>query len=308
MKLKKNNNPIKKELKKLKLISDSNLVVINRKTRDAKIKVLQDRISKVIFLEKYIRHKNYYSSLKNKTDFRKISEKSERKIAFVQTMVGDMKTPIINDDIRRSRQFKKLYKNKNILDFGCGWGGFLKNIKNAKSLNGVELGNQQIKFIKKNIKNVNISNNINSFSNKFDIITLFHVLEHIPYQVKTLKLLKSKLKKKGKIIIEVPHAEDFLIQQEKLTEFKNFIFWSEHLVLHTYNSIKTILYEAGFKKVKITFFQRHNLANHLGWFLEKKPGGQKTFEKLVSKKLNKVYEANLENLHQTDTLIAIAEH
>lgn len=133
-------------------------------------------------------------------------------------------------------------------------------------------------------------------------------MEHIPYQVKTLKLLKSKLKKKGKIIIEVPHAEDFLIQQEKLTEFKNFIFWSEHLVLHTYNSIKTILYEAGFKKVKITFFQRHNLANHLGWFLEKKPGGQKTFEKLVSKKLNKVYEANLENLHQTDTLIAIAEH
>ena len=66
----------------------------------------------MIFLEKYIRHKNYYSSLKNKTDFRKISEKAERKIAFVQTMVGNMKTPIINDDIRRSRQFKKLYNLK----------------------------------------------------------------------------------------------------------------------------------------------------------------------------------------------------
>ena len=43
---------------------------------------------------------------------------------------------------------------------------------------------------------------------------MFHVLEHIPYQIETLKVLKSKLKNKGKIIIEVPHAEDFLILQK----------------------------------------------------------------------------------------------
>ena len=70
---------------------------------------------------------------------------------------------------------------------------------------------------------------------------MFHVLEHIPYQIDTLKILKSKLKKGGKIIIEVPHAEDFLILQEELKEFKNFTFWSEHLILHTYKSLKSIL-------------------------------------------------------------------
>ena len=42
---------------------------------------------------------------------------------------------------------------------------------------------------------------------------MFHVLEHIPYQIDTLKLVNSKLKKGGKIIVEVPHAEDFLILQ-----------------------------------------------------------------------------------------------
>ena len=136
---------------------------------------------------------------------------------------------------------------------------------------------------------------------------MFHVLEHIPFQIQTLKVLKSKLKKGGKIIIEVPHAEDFLILQEELKEFKDFTFWSEHLILHTYKSLRTILFKSGFKKINIQYFQRYNFSNHLGWFLKRKPGGHNFFKKIVSKKLNDSYCENLKNLRQTDTLIAIAE-
>ena len=174
-------------------------------------------------------------------------------------------------------------------------------------MNGVELREECIKYIKKNIKKIDISNNINSFEKKFDIITMFHVLEHIPYQVSTLKFLKSKLKKKGKIIIEVPHAEDFLVLQDELKEFKNFTFWSEHLILHTYNSLKTILLKSGFKKINMQYYQRHNFANHLGWFLKRKPGGHNFYKKIVSDKLNSIYCKNLIKLGKTDTLIAIAE-
>ena len=237
-------NPILDELIKLKLISKSNLMTLSNKTRDKKIKVIKDLKTKIIFLEKYITTNDYYSSLKYKDDDR-----------------------IISDDFRRANQFRKNLTNKDILDFGCGWGGFLRNVKNYKSLNGVELRGECLNFIKNNIKKINVSNNINSFDNKFDIITMFHVLEHLPYQVETLKVLKSKLKNKGKIIIEVPHAEDFLILQEELKEFKNFTFWSEHLVLHTYKSLKSILLKSGFKNVNIQYYQRYNLSNHLGWFL-----------------------------------------
>ena len=80
-----------------------------------------------------------------------------------------------------------MIKNKDILDFGCGWGGFLRNLKNYKSLNGVELRKENINFIKNNIKKINISNKINSFEKNFDIITMFHVLEHIPSKLKLLK-------------------------------------------------------------------------------------------------------------------------
>jgi 2-polyprenyl-3-methyl-5-hydroxy-6-metoxy-1,4-benzoquinol methylase len=300
-------NPIYDELIKLKLIKKLNLITLNNKTRDKKIKVIKDLKTKIIFLEKYITTNKYYSLLKYKDDDRKVSDKSKRKIANVKTFSGNIKTPIIEDDYRRASQFEKNLKNKDILDFGCGWGGFLRNIKNYKSLSGVELRKECINFIKNNIKKIDISDNINSFDKKFDLITMFHVLEHIPYQTETLKVLKSKLKNKGKIIIEVPHAEDFLILQEELKEFKNFTFWSEHLILHTYKSLKSILLKSGFKNINIQYYQRHNFSNHLGWFLKRKPGGHNFYKEIVSDKLNLSYCENLKKLGQTDTLIAIAE-
>ena len=300
-------NPIFDELMKLKLISKSNLMTLNNKTRDKKIKVIKDLKSKIIFLEKYITTNKYYSLVRYKDDDKKILDKSKRKITNIKTFSGNIKTPMIEDDYRRVSQFEKNLKNKDILDFGCGWGGFLRNIKNYKSLSGVELRKECINFIKNNIKKIVISDNINSFDKKFDIITMFHVLEHIPYQTETLKVLKSKLKNKGKIIIEVPHAEDFLILQEELKEFKNFTFWSEHLILHTYKSLKSILLKSGFKNINIQYYQRYNFSNHLGWFLKRKPGGHNFYKEIVSDKLNISYCENLKKLGQTDTLIAIAE-
>ena len=300
-------NPIYDELIKLKLIKKLNLITLSNKTRDKKIKVIKDLKTKIIFLEKYITTNEYYSLLKYKDDDRKVLDKSKRKIVKVKTFSGNIKTPIIEDDYRRASQFEKNLKNKDILDFGCGWGGFLRNIKNYKSLSGVELRKECTNFIKNNIQKIDISDNINSFDKKFDIITMFHVLEHIPYQTETLKVLKSKLKNKGKIIIEVPHAEDFLILQEELKEFKNFTFWSEHLILHTYKSLKSILLKSGFKNIKIQYYQRYNFSNHLGWFLKRKPGGHNFYKEIVSDKLNSSYCENLIKLGQTDTLIAIAD-
>jgi len=180
-------NPIFAELIKLKLISKFNLITLSNKTRDKKIKVIKDVKTKIIFLEKYITTNEYYSSLKYKDDDKKVSDKSKRKIANVKTFSGNIKTPIIEDDYRRAGQFDKILKNKDILDFGCGWGGFLGNVKNYKSLSGVELNKECINHIQKNVKKINISNNINYFDKNFDIITMFHVLEHIPHQIETLK-------------------------------------------------------------------------------------------------------------------------
>ena len=59
-------NQIINELIRLKLISKSNLITISDKVRDKKIKVFKDKKTKIIFLEKYLTTKEYYTSLKYK--------------------------------------------------------------------------------------------------------------------------------------------------------------------------------------------------------------------------------------------------
>ena len=300
-------NLIYSELKKLKLINDKNLVVLNNQTREDKIKVIKDTKSKIIFLEKIKINSKYYRSEKSKFDNRTTTQKAKNNVANVKTSKGNIKVPKLDNDYRRVKQFNKILKNKEILDFGCAWGGFLKNLKNVKSLNGLEIRENCIEYIKKNIKKINLYQDLNSIDKRFDIITMFHVAEHLPDQINVLRGLKNKLKKNGKIIVEVPHAEDFLILQNELKEFKNWTFRTEHLILHTHNSLRKYLSKAGFKKIDIQFYQRYDFSNHLGWFLKRKPGGHNFYKNIVSKNLNHVYCENLKKMGQTDTLIAIAE-
>ena len=297
-------NPIFLELLKLKIVNKKKIVKLSNSTRDKKITVFQDTKSKVIFLGQYKTNHQYYSTVKY-NDNDKIIEKKGKKVSLIKTFKGNIKAPIIEDDKRRVVQHNNILKNKRILDFGCGWGGFLKKIIKAKSLTGIELRKECILYIKKNIKKIHISDNLNNLNEKYDVITMFHVLEHIPYQIETLKILKTKLTKNGKIIIEVPSANDFLL---KLKEFKKFTFWSEHLILHTENSLRKILEFSGFKKINIKYYQRYNFSNHLGWFIKRIPGGHDLYKNISDKKINKDYSDYLIRNKSTDTLIAIASN
>ena len=136
---------------------------------------------------------------------------------------------------------------------------------------------------------------------------MFHVLEHLPHQIEILKTIKEKLYRNGKVIIEVPSAKDFLLSFDDFEDFKKFTFWSEHLILHSEKSLREVLKKAGYKKIKIKYYQRYNFANHLGWFLKKKPGGHFFFKDIVDIKMNINYIEFLKRIKSTYTLIAIAE-
>jgi len=123
----------------------------------------------------------------------------------------------------------------------------------------------------------------------------------------SLKNLHKLLSENGKIIIEVPHAKDILIDTFKLDSFKAFTFWSEHLILHTRKSLETFLTAAGFKNITVIGFQRYPLANHLYWLNKGKPGGHTEFTQLRNASMENEYSNLLNTIDQTDTIIAIAE-
>ena len=211
----------------------------------------------------------------------------------------------LNDDLRRVRELKKFIINKNVCDFGCGFGGFLISSKKiADKLTGIELGKNCRDYLTKN--NIRNFSDISKCDDKFDLITMFHTLHYIPDQVQTLKILKNKLSQNGKIVIEVPNAEDFLLGEDLIPEFKKFTFCKESLIWHTETSLKKFLKVAGFKKVKIKLIQRYGLNNHLGWFLYRKPGGHNFFKKKLGHNLKENYKKFLIKNKITDTLFAIA--
>ena len=303
-------NAIYKELIKYKIVKKQHIKVLSNSIRDKNnVKALICEKSKVIFLSKVIDDKKYYKSFhKSYETYATPLEPLKGKVNLKSKQI--IKTPGLNDHKRRYLSLKSFFYKKSVLDFGCSWGLFLNLLekkKFAKNISGVELREECLQYMKNRNKNIEVKNNINKFKKKFDVVTLFHVLEHLTDQVEILKTVKKKIKKKGKIIVEVPSAQDFLISIDELPEFKKFTFWSEHLILHTEKSLRKYLTLAGFKKIKIKYVQRYGFANHLGWFLKKKPGGHAFFKKYGSKKIDLSYIQNLVKDKQTDTLVGIGE-
>lgn len=111
-------------------------------------------------------------------------------------------------------KFGKL-KNKKpgvkLLDYGCGTGYFLAYAKNKNlSVFGIEPNESALKITQKKVGKNNASGkSIQELNEQFDIITLWHVLEHIPELFEFIEQLKSKLNPNGKIFIAVPNYRSF---------------------------------------------------------------------------------------------------
>jgi hypothetical protein len=147
-----------------------------------------------------------------------------------------------------------------------------------------------------------------SLDTKLDVITLFHCFEHLPNPLESLNTFRKHLKNdSGTIIIEVPHARDFLIDSLKLQSFIDFTLWSQHLVLYTRDSLNALLYAAGFKNITIKGVQRYGLSNHLHWLAKNRPGGHKSiFSVIDTDDLKNAYALALSKIDANDTLVALA--
>ena len=141
-------------------------------------------------------------------------------------------------------------------------------------------------------------------SESADAVTMFHVLEHFRKPLEELKSAFHVLKPGGLLVVEVPHARDLLI--ELCPAFRDYTFWSEHLVLHTRESLYKLVTEAGFKDVSIKGFQRYPVSNHLRWLSKEKPGGHLEWPLLNSLALEGSYASALAGCDKTDTLLLTA--
>ena len=111
--------------------------------------------------------------------------------------------------LKKLQLLSKYYKTGNVLDIGCGTGEFLNVCKQAQwDVIGIEpstdarqmaINNYSLNVLKEaEIKNLP--------SESFDVITMWHVLEHVPKLNERIEDLKRLIKPTGIIIIAVPNC------------------------------------------------------------------------------------------------------
>ena len=132
---------------------------------------------------------------------------TDGKRTLFEKMYHFIKRKAIRDKVKLINSYQPL-KGK-ILDIGAGTGDFLLGCKNQNwDILGIE-PNDKAKGIALG-KGVKFGDKIEKLeSNSFDVITMWHVLEHVPDVEHQVAELKRLLKPSGTIIIAVPNFKSY---------------------------------------------------------------------------------------------------
>lgn len=279
---------IRETLVSIGAISQDRVVPFAARTRDNETAVFRDTKSGVIFIDDfYVGEAEYEAGDYRGVDAPSLEDRS--------------------DTGRRVQAFSHLYQGRAILDFGCGAGGFLRNVRHLceKSF-GLELQRSYRDAL--NSDGIPCFTDISDCPLGLDACFMFHVLEHLPDPLQVLSRIRDHLDPDtGTLVVEVPHARDFLISTLRSEAFIAFTLWSQHLVLHTRDSLRLLLEAAGFTDVQIYGVQRYGLANHLTWLSKEKPGGHRgPLALLETEDLRESYALSLSRMDANDTLLATA--
>jgi len=146
-------------------------------------------------------------------------------------------------------------EGKRVLDIGCGKGRFLYQAEKAGAdVLGVEPTKRSYEFAKKHlgarVSNTGMSQALYP-SEHVDVVTMWHVFEHIPDPVIMLGTCRDVLRQGGFLIIAVPNYKGWI------AKFGGALWFNldppRHLVHYTPDSLKNLLMKHGFKVWSINY-------------------------------------------------------
>jgi SAM-dependent methyltransferase len=152
---------------------------------------------------------------------------------------------------RKYRLVSKYCKSGSILDIGSATGEFLNYFKqNNWEVCGIEPDSDAREYAVKNYQ-INVFEEaelLNFESNKFDVISMWHVLEHVAPLQNRIEQIKRVLKENGVLIVAVPNSDSL---DAKI--YKN--FWAawdvpRHLYHFTQGSIRQLFEKNSFKLIE----------------------------------------------------------
>lgn len=166
-------------------------------------------------------------------------------------------------------------KNQKILDIGTGYGWAVELLReDGYEIDGAEISDLKRQMLKQRsgieLFDWNLLDGVpNVIKACYDVISMFHVLEHISEPIIFLKRAAALLKTTGAIYIEVPNHDDYM--KTALPEYNAFSYTRQHLSYFTHKTLFSLLVSAGFKEIKFFGLQNYSFENSLWWMREKRP-------------------------------------
>lgn len=156
----------------------------------------------------------------------------------------------IKEDSRISLGFINPYKGSRntLLDLGCGRGYFLLEAKSKGwKVKGVDVSSKEVEYATKRLHLNVVRSDIIKYKdiNKYDLITLSQVIEHIRNPNELIKKTKSLLAKNGLLYIATPNINSASAMIHGIN-FEHFIP-PEHLNYFNNQSLKYLLEANGFR-------------------------------------------------------------
>jgi len=201
------------------------------------------------------------------------------------------------DDLRRVGYVRSTHSKA--LDYGCGAGGFLRALSHRMDaqVTGVEI-DSAVKRCYSNNRNVQIVSSIDGLAEKYDLITVWHVLEHLVDPIAILRQLRSMLTPDGRIMVEVPNADNALLTDYRSTRFADRSYCAMHYYGFNDHTLGRIFDIAGLR-YESKHIQRYDVANAVSQMT-----GCLEPAFLKNEILYHQYAHALSNAKKTDTIVA----
>jgi hypothetical protein len=121
--------------------------------------------------------------------------------------------------------------------------------------------------------------------------------------------LKSQfafLKPGGRIVFEVPNANDALTVLYEIPAYARFIWVVSHRWYFTEKSLAVTIAKAG-GQGEVRLDQRYDLSNHIVWARDGRPGGMGRFTSTLGDEIESLYRQALIRARICDTLIGVVQ-
>lgn len=212
---------------------------------------------------------------------------------------------------RRFEKIRDCFRGvRNVLEIGAGDGSFLAHV--AAQCPDVALASQEIdqntraaRDAIRGLSQFASFDDVRAGGERYDLICMFHVLEHVLAPGQFLSDAAECLAPDGRLVIEVPSLSDPLLSLYRCEAYRRFYFQRQHPYVYSANSLSRLLAHVGFEVEHSIDHQRYGLENHLHWLSEGKPGGSEALREIF-RSCGADYLRALERAGHADSFIAVA--